>query len=191
MSFFLSTLALPEYLARAQCLRTCVQLSQVIMSKETTTNFSTILHSRYNHLLQPLRDLDRAAESLCDKGFLSPNDKREVQAVLTEERKKRVLCGFLTGKGVSLLVQISEALTVEEKRQHGDSSGSTSSSSCTSSTETSGGSGDCEGGRERGRGKEEGSETVGEANGQRGMEYVCGELFQHCRSTVGCLEVCN
>lgn len=151
------------------------------MSKETTTNSATILHSRYNHLLKPLRSLDQAAESLCDKSLLSASEKWQVEAVGTEEGKRNLLCGFLTGKGVSLLVQISEALTVEDRRQYGNSGSSSdaNSSSCTSSTETSansGGSEDYEGGWERGRGKEEeGGETV--SCGQRGMEYVRGELL--------------
>lgn len=117
------------------------------MSKETTDHASRILHSRYNHLLKQLRDFDRASDALFKKGFLSVCEKREIQTISTEMGKAEILCNFLTAKGASLLVNISEALTIEQKRQCGEEqcgedlgSGTvvvTTSSSSSSSTETS------------------------------------------------------
>lgn len=110
------------------------------MSKE-------ILHSRYNHLLKQLQNLDHASDALYKKGFISLGEKEDVRSVSTEGEKKDILCDFLTVKGVSLLVKVSEALTIEQKGQCGASgSGSvvvvTTSSSTSSSTGSSGASGD-------------------------------------------------
>lgn len=134
-------------------------------------------------MLHPLKSADHASEALYEKGFLSYNEKLEIQATLTEELKKKALCNFLTAKGPSFLLKISEILSLKQcSKESGSGVVTTSSSSSSSSTEasvsSSGGSGDGEGeGGHRGRGKEEISETAaGLCQGQDSAEYFQGNL---------------
>lgn len=138
-------------------------------------------------MLHPLKSADYTSEVLYKKGFLSSGEKMEIQATLTKELKKRTLCNFLTAKGASSLLKISEILSLEYQMQCNRESGSdvittSSSSASSSSTEasvsSSGGSGDGEGeGGHRQWGKEEVSETAGLRQGQDDAEYFQGNLL--------------
>ncbi len=62
-------------------------------------------------------------EALFAKEILTGEEKSRIQATLTEERKKGVLCDVLVAKGAGLLVQTSETLTDLLSRQRGEEAG--------------------------------------------------------------------
>ena len=93
-----------------------------------------ILQKRYYGLLKPLKELYFVTEMLYNKNLLTSDEKADITEHSSQANIRKSLCSALTDRGISKLVEISQILKNEQRRQLEVKSDITSSTGCSSSS---------------------------------------------------------